>query len=149
MVWKAAAICAMAAMSVGSPASQPVTFYVARNGNDAWTGRLPSPNKRMTDGPFAGISRARDAARGLGSAGPARVLIRAGTYRLSEPLVFTPEDSGVAYQAYPGEKPVISGSRPTGGWSHYKGQIWRCKVPKLDASGPPVRHLFYRGNVIL
>ncbi|MEJ7614356.1 MAG: hypothetical protein SQA66_12055, partial [Candidatus Fervidibacter sacchari] len=41
----------------------PVTFYVAVNGNDSWSGRLPSPNRTKTDGPFATLQRALDAVK--------------------------------------------------------------------------------------
>src|SRR5689334_7660848 len=34
-------------------------FYVARNGNDRWSGRKPAPAGK--DGPFATLERARDA----------------------------------------------------------------------------------------
>jgi hypothetical protein len=34
-------------------AAQETDFYVATNGNDAWSGRLAEPNAEKTDGPFA------------------------------------------------------------------------------------------------
>ena len=39
------------------------TFYVSPEGNDAWSGKLPAPNKQESDGPFATLVRARDAIR--------------------------------------------------------------------------------------
>ena len=99
--------------------SDTVVFYVSPDGNDIWSGTHPSPKGH--DGPFATIARARDAIRSLKRAGqlenPVIVFIRKGTYYLTEPLVFTPEDSGTAafpitYAAYPHEKPVISGGAP-------------------------------------
>ncbi|MDD4019648.1 MAG: hypothetical protein PHV28_17095, partial [Kiritimatiellae bacterium] len=42
-----------------------VTFYVSTKGNDAWSGGLPAPNRAGTDGPFATVTRARDAVRAL------------------------------------------------------------------------------------
>ena len=38
-------------------------FYVATNGNDAWSGTLDGPNKDNTDGPFATLERARNEVR--------------------------------------------------------------------------------------
>jgi len=96
------------------------TFYVATDGNDGWSGTLPAPNPAGTDGPFATLSRARDAIRGTKSEGqpgaPLVVMVRGGTYYLDETLVFGPQDSGtedcpVTYMAYPGEEPVICGGR--------------------------------------
>ena len=69
-------------------------FYVAPNGNDAWSGKLPSPNRAKTDGPFATLQRARDVLREhkRGQGGtldqPVTVFVRGGTYFLTAPLVF-------------------------------------------------------------
>ena len=109
-------------------------FYVATDGNDAWSGRLAEPNRNETDGPFATVVRARDAVRELPDkdrAKPVSVFIREGTHFLSEPLRLGPEDSGTAeapvvYAALPGEKPVLSGGRLITGWK-----------PSLAATKPP------------
>ncbi|MEI8123419.1 MAG: right-handed parallel beta-helix repeat-containing protein, partial [bacterium] len=58
------------------------------------------------------LTKARDTAR----AGD-RIILRGGTYRLSEPLVLGPQHSGVTWMAAPGEKPVISGGVPVTGWT--------------------------------
>ena len=76
-----------------------VTFYVSTKGNDAWSGSLPKPNWTGTDGPFATVTRARDAVRALkASSGPlsvpVTVLLRGGRYYVTEPLRFGAEDSG-------------------------------------------------------
>src|ERR1039458_4430525 len=82
-----AAILVVATVTVASPA--PVTFYVATNGNDAWSGHLASPNKARTDGPLASLSGARDQIRGrraeVGNQA-IQVLVRGGTYSLSAPF---------------------------------------------------------------
>ena len=76
----------------------PVEFYVAPGGADAWSGPRAEPNAARTDGPFAILARARDAVRGRNAPGantpPVTVVIRGGDYRLTEPLVLGPEDSG-------------------------------------------------------
>ncbi len=92
-------------------------FYVAENGNDAWSGTLPEPNNTKTDGPFATLKKAQEAVRYLkakvyfpkdepvekrwiGSPHPfgrgkdITVYIRQGFYSLSEPLVFSAADGG-------------------------------------------------------
>jgi len=38
-----------------------VTFYVATNGNDGWSGTLEAPNAAKTEGPFMTLARARGA----------------------------------------------------------------------------------------
>ena len=95
-------------------------LHVAPGGNDAWSGRLSAPNAAKSDGPLATPAAARDAVRKLRAGGTlkggATVQLRGGTYYLAEPLVLAPEDSGaetapLVIEAYPGEKPVLSGGR--------------------------------------
>src|SRR5262249_10832058 len=108
------------AVSWVSPAGAE-TLYVSPNGNDAWTGALPQPTAARTDGPLASLAGARDAVRKRKAQGePTRVLFATGTYRLTEPVVFGPEDSGTAqapisYEAAPEAKPVFSGGQEIGG----------------------------------
>ena len=92
------------------PKAKPLLLCVAPNGNDAWSGQLAAPNTAKTDGPLATIRQARDQLRKLKAAGglkqPVRVQVYGGTYRVSEPVVFTAEDSGsetapITYAAAP------------------------------------------------
>jgi len=78
------------------PAESGVAFYVATNGNDAWTGRAAKPGRG--EGPFLTITRALEAARGAQP--PRKILLREGVYFLQKPLVLTPEDSGLEISAY-------------------------------------------------
>ena len=134
--------------------SPAVNFYVAPNGNDAWSGCLPAPNAKRSDGPFATLTGARDAIRTLKAQGaltqPVRVLMRGGIYQLSEPLVFRPEDSGTAdapitYAAYPGEKPVLSSGVPITGWKK-EGKLWTTEVPGVKEGRWYFRQLFVNGQ---
>ena len=45
--------------------STEAEFYVAVNGNDAWSGTLAEPNADNSDGPFSTIERAQKAVREL------------------------------------------------------------------------------------
>jgi parallel beta-helix repeat protein len=107
----------LTALFLTTLATAAPTFYVATNGDDANTGTKVKP--------FATIMRARDAARGL----TAIVQIRGGTYRLTEPIVFTQADSGTVYEAAPGERPVFSGGRVISGWQRGEGKLWKAQVP--------------------
>ena len=85
-------------------------WYVAPDGNDAWTGLLPAPNADRTDGPFATLAKARDTIRPI--PGERVVHIRKCLYELPKGLKFTAEDSGrpyapVVWQAFENEKPVL------------------------------------------
>ncbi|MFN3422683.1 MAG: right-handed parallel beta-helix repeat-containing protein, partial [Armatimonadota bacterium] len=70
--------------------AQTLKLYVAPNGNDNWSGRLPTPNAKRADGPFATLHRARDFIRELKRQGKfpkngVIVEVRAGIYELSTP----------------------------------------------------------------
>ena len=130
--------------------AEEVRFYVSVNGNDRWSGTLPAPNRAGTDGPFATLPRARNAVRRLRrSQGgvlkqPVTILVRKGTYFLTEPFVLTAQDSGtpacpVAYAAYRGEKPVISGGRPITDWKTVKvngKRAWAAEIPEVKDGAP-------------
>lgn len=93
---------------------QDVTYYVATNGDDAWSGTLKTPTAAKDDGPFATLSRARDAIRQLKEEkelppGGVTVMVRAGTYVLEQPLEFNARDSGaedspIIYRAASGKR---------------------------------------------
>ncbi|MGJ8639222.1 MAG: right-handed parallel beta-helix repeat-containing protein [Opitutaceae bacterium] len=103
-------------------------FYVSKQGSDDWSGKLSMPNSDGTDGPFASLSRARDAVRVINEEQDIVVQIRGGFYRLDETVVFGVEDSGrgegtVTYEAYPEELPVFSSGRIITGWEKVKGEL--------------------------
>lgn len=130
-------------------AEDTAKFYIATNGNDSWSGRLPEPNADKTDGPFATVQGAKaamranfeDWSRKLGIVRPVEILLREGTYRISEPLHFTFKDcqwfvmprQNVTYAAYPGERAIISGGVPIANWKQ-DGNLWVAQLPDV-ASG--------------
>ncbi|HPO13792.1 MAG TPA: right-handed parallel beta-helix repeat-containing protein [Candidatus Hydrogenedentes bacterium] len=95
---------------IGAYAQTPVTFYVALNGNDAWSGKLSDPNAEKNDGPFATLERAREAVRMVKQAGlpvgGVQVLMRGGLYALDKPFELGAEDSGTQ------EAPIVYGAAP-------------------------------------
>ncbi len=121
-------------------------FYVAVDGDDASPG--------TAERPFATISAAQDAVRGLcrnGLQQHATVQIGGGTYRLMEPLVFGPNDSGtdefrVIYAAAPGEKPILSGGRRISGWRETDTGRWETLIPEVKAGSWYFRQLFVNGH---
>lgn len=126
-------------------------FFVATNGNDSWSGTLDSPNVARTDGPFATLAQARDAARRLRktAAQPITVHVRGGRYELREPLTFTPVDSGtkdapLVFAAHPGESPVLSGGSLA--MAKVEGEFWTIPIAK---NLPPLRHISVGGEMRL
>jgi hypothetical protein len=115
---------AVSAFSLAGSA-RGLDFYVATNGNDAWSGRVAAPGGG--DGPFATIERARDAIRKLKEskslpAGAVNVYVRDGIYAIARRLDFAAADGGtpespITYRAYRGEKPSLVGGREVTGFA--------------------------------
>src|SRR5262245_15601196 len=110
-------------------------FYVATDGNDNWSGSLDAPNAGRTNGPFASLERARRAVQDFKKShrdGPVIVMLRQGTYFLDAPLKFSARDSGssnapIVYEAYPGEKALISGGKRITAWK-LSGGRWTASL---------------------
>ena len=131
------------------------TFFVATNGDDDWSGELAEPNAQGSDGPFATLTRARDAVRQLkAKGGPAEsitVMVRGGKYYLGDTFVLSAIDGGTkgsptSYTAYPGERPVLSGGRKVTGWKPYKDKILQAALPKSKGPKWKFRQLFFNGK---
>ena len=139
-------------MGTQSNKESKATFFVSKDGDDAWSGKLAEPNAEKTDGPFATLAQAKRAIRRMKSkqplSNPVTAMVRGGTYYLDDTLVFDQNDGGtkdcpITYTAYPGEKPVISGGREiTGPWRAYKGEIMVCSIE----DGWYFRQLFANGQ---
>ena len=90
-------------------------IYVSPNAAKGGKGTLSAP--------YSSIEEAKLAVRKLNKKmkGDITVYLRGGTYPLSSPLIFKPEDSGqngyrIIYRAYENEKPVISGGQVVSDW---------------------------------
>ncbi len=134
-------------------------FFVAPNGNDAWSGKLSTPNAAKTDGPFLSIVRAQKAVREAKRESGITVMLRKGTYYLgfvpnTGTLKFTGDDSGksnrpILWTNYPGETPIISGGLPIGKdgldltWKKVSGNLWQVTLP---SGVEPFEYLFYNGE---
>lgn len=139
---------AFAQASKSAAPGQPLTLYVSMAGSDAWSGSLAEPNAGRTDGPLATVGAARDFLRRTTPAAGARVLIRGGIYHLDEPLRFTPADSGTegaprSYEAYPGEKVTLAGTRElVGKWQALGANVYAMNVEGGERAGGAFRTLF-------
>ena len=121
-------------------APQGDAFYVAKNGNDGWSGRLAEPNAEGTDGPFASLERAQAAMR----AGTVKTTyVREGTHGLTKTLDLGAQDSGIRILGYPGEQAVLSGGERVGGFTHEGNGVWSAPLstaPGLDVTVGGVRY---------
>ncbi|MFL6127302.1 lectin [Actinophytocola sp.] len=134
----AAAVSALAGVvAAAAPAqAEAVSIHVAPGGDDDNAGTAAAP--------VATPAKAQQLARAQAAGGNAvTVLLAGGTYRLAAPLVLTTADSGVTWQAEPGQTPVLSGGTQVTGWTvQDSGQnIWVASVP----TGADSRQLFVDG----
>jgi len=105
----------------GTADAAPLRFYVASDGNDAWSGKFEAVNAERHDGPFATLEGARDAIRALKKNGAlpeggVEVVVRGGVYSLDAPFELTAEDSGadgtpITYTAAKGEEVRLVGGK--------------------------------------
>jgi len=132
-----------------------LVLYVAIDGDDRWSGTRAEPDATGDDGPFASLTRARDAVRALRAeqplSRPVEVLVRGGKYFLPQTFTLGPEDSGtracpIRYLAYPGETPILSGGRPITGWQVYDGAILQASLPGARGGKWKFRQLFFNGR---
>ncbi len=137
------------------PKPAPGVFFVATNGSDQWSGRLPAPNRKGTDGPLATLPAALKAVHGRrqhvpGAAGSSpTVFIGGGVYFFDTPVVFTPEDSDLTLAAYPGAHPVLSGGRLITGWKEVTVQgkrLWAADVAEAREGKWLFRELWVNGR---
>jgi hypothetical protein len=104
--------------------------YLAPAGDDRSDGSPAHPVRTL--------ARARDLARAQkqGLEGDLTIYLADGIYRLSAPLILTPEDSGrgghsVVYAALPGAHPIISGGIQVTGWALIDADrnLWAAPAP--------------------
>jgi len=131
---------------VSCPAARATDFYVAPDGNDAWSGELPTPNESRTDGPLATFRAARDAARKLGPKKPRRILARGGDYFLGQTFALEAQDSGLTIEAAPGEKAALYGGRKVTAWKPDGEHFWSAKLPEVTAKRWDFRMLVVNGR---
>jgi hypothetical protein len=120
--------------------AQQTKYYTAPDGSDANPGTITKP--------FSSLERARDVMRFSSVYGPKTVYLRQGIYYLSQPFVLTSADTGrkdapVLYQAYPGEKVIISGGMKLSlKWKPYRNGILQAATPE----GLEIDQLFVDGR---
>jgi hypothetical protein len=149
---------------VGVKEFSSVDLYISTVGNDSWSGTLAEPNSDGTDGPLLSIDGARHAIKRRKGVvyhrqverhyaemrSPFTVWLRGGRYEVEKPIVFGEQDSApVSYAAYPGEKPIIDGSRRIEGWESkvVNGvEVWVAHIPEVAAGKWSFRELYVNGR---
>lgn len=108
-------------------------YYVSPAGNDR--------NPGTKDKPFQTIDHARDRVSTVTGTMSEDIVVylRGGTYELASSVIFDANDSGtnghtVAYKAFPGETPIVSGGQAIKGWSLHDREknIYKASVGDLE-----------------
>ena len=112
-------------------------FFVAKNGNDAWSGTLSFPNADGTDGPFATLEKARSAVRSAFSETPRPycVIVRGGLYELMQTFTLDAQDSGrenarITWKAHPGETVRLSAGKYLNSWTKVTDPAILAQLPE-------------------
>lgn len=96
------------------------------------------------DGPVAHLAAGRDAVRawrsgeGKGKIEPVRIIVAAGVYPISEPIILEPQDGGmesspVTYEAAPNAHPIVTGGKRITGWQEHKDGLWSATLPDVKS----------------
>ena len=117
-------------------------FYVSPNASSGGDGSIERP--------FGSIKEAVSYLRGYTASGMntnITVYLRGGLYTNTEPIKFTPKDSGkngftICYKSYPGETAEIAAAKEVKGWKPYKNGIF---VAEVDASEEI--NVLYEGDI--
>lgn len=131
-----------------------ISFYVATNGNDNWSGTLSEPNVSRSDGPFATLYRAKEVVRTIKANEkdiPVDVIVAGGIYMLTDPLLLNEKDSGtksgpVRWIAEEKSRVILSGGRRLTGWWPVGNGIFACTLTEARAGRLQSRQLFLDGE---
>jgi hypothetical protein len=122
------------------------TYFVAVNGNDSWSGRLPKPNVSRTDGPFVTLEAACEATRRLGTEQSRMVVVQGGQYFLDKPLVLTDKDAGLSIESAPGAKVCLYGGRKVVGWKKDGEKFYSAELSGVKSRSWGFRALVVNGR---
>jgi len=123
-----------------------VELYVSPKGDDGYPGTIEEP--------YATLHRAQQAVRQMipQTDDTIKVIVRAGTYYLKNPLIFGPIDSGrdespVIYQAYQDELVTLSGGNHLKlKWQPFEKKIFRSSIAMVGAGSIEFDQLFVNGK---
>ncbi len=105
-------------------------FYVAVDGNDAWSGRMAEANADKTDGPLATLGAALQASR-KDTSTPRRIIIGPGRHYIEQPLVLEERDAELTLVGAGAGKTIVYGGRRITGWRKDGDRFWAADVPEV------------------
>lgn len=129
-----------------NPTAPIFHLHVSPDGDDSAPGDLNAP--------LASFQGARNRLRNLRETGqlpePCEVVFHDGRYEITEPVVFSPEDSGrITFKAQTPGNAIVDGSEVVRGWETcvVNGvQAWRTHLPGFHAARRTCRQLWSNGQ---
>jgi hypothetical protein len=144
-----AAPAALITVQGSAPSPTSVTYYVAPNGNDFWSGTLPAPNSANTDGPFASFDHARAFVQSIVKAGLTQVNVAVPRGHVLPSRNRNVHRGRLGLGVYADCVPelswriaAISGGVRVQNWTNTGGNTWKTTLP---ASTQYFENLFYNG----
>ena len=131
--------------AVQGGSGESAAYFVGPNGSDSWSGRAPTPNAEGTDGPFATLGAACQAARKRGT-GRRTIVVQPGRYLLDKPVVLTNEDTGLTIESAPGAKVHLIGGRKVTGWKKDGEKFYSAALPGVKDRQWDFRALVVNGR---
>ncbi|MBN2310862.1 MAG: right-handed parallel beta-helix repeat-containing protein [Candidatus Hydrogenedentes bacterium] len=125
----------------------PAPFFVSTAGDDSWSGRIERPNGGRTDGPFATVERARDAARGLAAGTAKRIVILPGEYAVVEPILFDARDNALTIEGGEGGRVFLYGGKRVTGWQPDGDGLYCAELPGVQDGSWDFRALVVNGRL--
>ena len=121
------------------------TYHLSPKGNDAASGDAGAPWQTLA-GALENVRKLR--AQG-GCEGPARLLLKKGTYPLAQTLELSPEDNGLTIEAEVYGEAVVDGGEAIGGWTETTlngRRAWTTVLPEVKAERRYFRSLYVNGR---
>ncbi len=152
-------VLALLPMGCDQPGQPPLEIWVSADGSDQNAGTENQPLQN----PHSALRMARELRRLHDSsvAGGVIIVLKEGVYRLEEPLLIRPEDSGsptspTIIRAEREGSAVLSGGMPVQGWklardmpgglpAKAEGKIWSAKIPIIWGAPVEFRQLWVDG----
>jgi hypothetical protein len=119
---------------------QAAEIHVAPAGDDAVAGTIERPVRSLTRA--RELIRQQPAAPGAGRT----VVLHNGVWRITSPLKFGPEDSGITWRAAQPGRATISGGRELKGWKSNANGSWSLTVAGVADGSFFFRELFVNGR---
>ncbi|MEN6335561.1 MAG: hypothetical protein ABFE01_15025, partial [Phycisphaerales bacterium] len=125
--------------------SVSLSLAVAARANEARR-FVVSANADRAEGTFPTFQAACRAARDVGAGQSRTIVIQEGDYFLDEPIVLTPQDSGLTIEAAPGAKACLYGGREVSGWQPDGDGLYAASLPGVKEGTWDFRALIVNGR---